>query len=180
MVFALGWQPLAAAGSSLPAERGAASGCLPDHRLADLREDRDASARSNQGRATAGASSSTRSPAMARLTKNTEFRRVAKGLRSHRAAFVLQGKRRVETTIDGARVGFTVTRKTGAAVERNRMRRRLKEALRAAPGLCPAPDYDYVVVIRREALSISFAQLVGDLAQAFREMALRKEKLTRA
>ena len=38
-----------------------------------------------------------------------------------------------------ARVGFTVTKKIGDAVERNRIRRRLKEALRRAGAVAPSP-----------------------------------------
>ncbi|HWG04411.1 MAG TPA: ribonuclease P protein component [Beijerinckiaceae bacterium] len=145
-----------------------------------MREDPGVPAHSKERRVHADGSPGERSLVVARLTKNSEFRRVAKGLRSHRPAFILQGNRRVGAEAEGPRVGLTVTRKTGTAVERNRMRRRFKEALRVAPGLCPAPDCDYVLVIRREALSISFAQLVGDMTQAFREMAVRKGKPTRA
>ena len=114
-----------------------------------------------------------------RLKKNAQFRDVAKGVRYHSRAFSLQAARRVGTAVEGPRVGFTVTRKTGGAVERNRMRRRLKEALRLAPDLCVAPDNDYVVIIRREALSIPFAELIGELTRAFREIASRKGRRTR-
>jgi ribonuclease P protein component len=109
-----------------------------------------------------------------RLKKNVEFRAVAKGRRFHGLAFTLQAARRAQATIEEPRVGFTVTRKTGDAVERNRMRRRLKEALRLAPDLCVAPDHDYVLVIRRAALSTPFPELIGELTRAFRDIANRK------
>lgn len=115
----------------------------------------------------------------ARLKKNAQFRHVAKGTRFHARSFSLQAARRVEAAVEGARVGFTVTRKTGGAVERNRMRRRLKEALRLAPDLCTAPDHDYVLIIRREALSTPFAELIGELTRAFRDIASRKGRRTR-
>ena len=68
----------------------------------------------------------------------------------------------------GPRVGFTVTRKIGNAVVRNRIRRRLKEALRAARLLEAEADHDYVLIARREALARSFAALVEDLRRGFR------------
>jgi ribonuclease P protein component len=126
------------------------------------------------------ATPSARRPTPTRLTKNAQFRRVAKGARFHGSAFILQSLRRPDAAVEGPRVGFTVTRKTGTAVERNRMRRRLKEALRLAPDLCAAPDCDYVLVIRRDALSIPFEQLIGEVTRAFREIAGRKGRRTRA
>ena len=67
-----------------------------------------------------------------------------------------------------ARVGLTVTKKTGGAVERNRIRRRLREALRHAKALSTEPETDYVLVARREALTLPFATLVADLETAVR------------
>ena len=68
----------------------------------------------------------------------------------------------------GARVGLTVTKSVGGAVERNRVRRRLKEALRAAAPLEAESDHDYVLMARREALGRRFAALVDDVRTAFR------------
>jgi ribonuclease P protein component len=58
-----------------------------------------------------------------------------------------------------------VTKKVGAAVMRNRIRRRLKEALR---GLIPLParlGHDYVIVARGEALRMPFPLLQESLAR---------------
>jgi ribonuclease P protein component len=109
---------------------------------------------------------------LGRLTKRTEFQRVAKGRRKASEAFTLQSARRdeVEQAPAGARIGITVTRKVGNAVVRNRIRRRLKEALRAASPLEAGPDRDYVLVARRAALARTFAALVEDLRGAFRAM----------
>ena len=115
-----------------------------------------------------------------RLKKRAQFRDVAKGARFHGRSFSLQAARRTAEIAEGPRVGFTVTRKAGTAVERNRMRRRLKEALRLAPDLCTAPDHDYVLIIRREALSTPFAELIGELTRAFRDIESRKGRRTRA
>jgi ribonuclease P protein component len=68
------------------------------------------------------------------------------------------------------RVGFTVSRKVGTAVERNRVRRRLKEAVRqcATTGL-PA-GHDYVLIGRRAALSMPFDQITDDFKRALRRL----------
>ena len=61
------------------------------------------------------------------------------------------------------RVGVTVTKKHGNAVERNRMRRRLKEAVRLNAAFAMQPGHDYVIVARREVLGIPFDQLSRQL-----------------
>jgi ribonuclease P protein component len=62
-----------------------------------------------------------------------------------------------------ARVGYTVTKKHGNAVERNRMRRRLKEAVRLNAAFAMKPGHDYVIVGRREVLGAPFSQLSQQL-----------------
>jgi ribonuclease P protein component len=106
-----------------------------------------------------------------RLTKRAEFQRVSRGRRSPTETFTLQFRRREEGDGEaggGVRVGLTVTKSVGGAVERNRVRRRLKEALRAAAPLEAESDHDYVLVARREALGRRFAALVDDVRHAFR------------
>jgi ribonuclease P protein component len=102
-----------------------------------------------------------------RLRKRAEFQRVARGARWQSEAFVLQAAKRSEPFVEGPRVGFTATRKTGDAGERNRLRRRLKEALRLAEKLDARPDHDYVLIARRGALSRPFDLLRADLNRAF-------------
>ena len=64
------------------------------------------------------------------------------------------------------RVGFTVTRKLGGAVERNRIRRRLKEAVRLALPELMKPGRDYVFIGRPEAAMRPFGLLQQDLMDA--------------
>ncbi|MGG7517358.1 ribonuclease P protein component [Allorhizobium undicola] len=66
------------------------------------------------------------------------------------------------------RVGFTVTKKQGNAVERNRMRRRLKEAVRLSAGFAMQPGHDYVIVARRDVLSAPFEDLKAQLHRRIR------------
>lgn len=105
---------------------------------------------------------------MERLKKRAEFLAVARGSRSARRGFVLQALGRPEAEAP-PRVGFTVTKKVGNAVERNRIRRRLREVVRLHGPAHADPGTDYVVVGRREALSLSFATLVEDFASATKQ-----------
>lgn len=104
---------------------------------------------------------------MQRLKVRAEFVAVARGRRTERRGFVLQGLARDGD--DGPpRIGFTVTRKVGNAVERNRMRRRLRAAAELATGA--RPGCDYVIVARRAAIDLPFAELVADLSGALAKL----------
>jgi ribonuclease P protein component len=74
------------------------------------------------------------------------------------------------------RFGFTVTKQSGGAVRRNRIRRRLKEALRLLNPLPARPGYDYVILARPEALSMPFLDLQGELIRALDKIAARKNQ----
>ena len=67
---------------------------------------------------------------------------------------------------DPARVGFTVSRRVGGAVERNRVRRRLKETVRLSAAAGFKSGSDYVVVGRQAALGMAFARLLTDFTNA--------------
>lgn len=112
---------------------------------------------------------------MERLTKRAEFLAVARGSRSARRAFVLQALGRSEADTP-PRAGFTVTKKVGNAVERNRIRRRLREVARLHGMALADPGTDYVLVGRREALSLPFAALVEDFASAIRQARKQRRK----
>src|SRR6202045_2300312 len=72
------------------------------------------------------------------------------------------------------RFGFTVTKQSGGAVQRNRIRRRLKEALRLLNPLPARPGHDYVILARPEALSMPFLALQGELIRALGKIGTRK------
>jgi ribonuclease P protein component len=105
---------------------------------------------------------------MERLRQRADFLAAASAVKVPTAAFVLQVRKRSEG--GPLRVGFTVSRKVGTAVERNRVRRRLKEIVRlsAATGL-PAGN-DYVLVGRRAALSLPFEQIAKDFKRAIAQL----------
>ena len=66
------------------------------------------------------------------------------------------------------RIGLSVSRKVGGAVERNRVRRRLREIVRHAAGL--SRGHDYVLIGRRAALSLPFEQINQDFQRALRRV----------
>jgi ribonuclease P protein component len=101
---------------------------------------------------------------MQRLLRRQDFLAAARGRSQAARGAVVQLRRRED---DGPpRVGFTVTRKLGGAVERNRIRRRLKEAVRIAAAEHFRPGYDYVIVGRSAATERPFAKLVSDIIWA--------------
>ncbi len=105
---------------------------------------------------------------MERLRQRADFVAAATGAKAATAAFVVQARKRGDS--GPIRVGFTVTRKVGNAVERNRVRRRLKAVVsRAAVGRMQA-GCDYVLVGRRAALELPFDRLVEDFNGAMRRL----------
>lgn len=69
-----------------------------------------------------------------------------------------------------ARVGFTVSRKVGNAVVRNRVRRRLREIARMIIPEQARPDLDYVLVGRQGAISRDFVVLRQELVEALKRL----------
>jgi ribonuclease P protein component len=99
-----------------------------------------------------------------RLRKRADFLDAATGPRATAAAFVLQARERGDT--GPSRVGFTVSKKVGNAVERNRVRRRLREIVRLSDAGRLRAGSDYVLVGRRAALGAPFGQLIEDFSHA--------------
>ncbi|MDX3926571.1 MAG: ribonuclease P protein component [Shinella sp.] len=102
-------------------------------------------------------------PAVGRLKSRPQFLFVRDGEKRKGPLFLLEMRERDETG-GPPRVGFTVTKKHGNAVERNRMRRRLKEAVRLSAGFAMEPGYDYVIVARRDVLHAPFRELEDRLS----------------
>ena len=105
-------------------------------------------------------------PRSARLLRHADFERVYK-----------QGKRHFSGSITvfylprtgderGLRVGFTVGRALGGAVVRNRMKRRLREAVRLTRPV-PGPNADVVINPKKTLLQVEFAAVVNEVERAF-------------
>ncbi|MEA2947438.1 MAG: ribonuclease protein component [Alphaproteobacteria bacterium] len=106
--------------------------------------------------------------AMERLRQRADFLAAATGTKMPTAAFVLQARKRDDA--GPVRVGFTVSRKVGTAVERNRVRRRLKEIVRLSTATGLSSGHDYVLIGRRAALSLPFEQITEDFKRALRRL----------
>lgn len=108
------------------------------------------------------------------LRTRAEFLAVRGGARASCPAFVIETRPRAEkpgaVSISGPRFGFTITKKIGNAVTRNRIRRRLKAAIEPLSTACAATANDYVVIARRPAFDIPFATLQKDLERAFQRV----------
>jgi ribonuclease P protein component len=106
-----------------------------------------------------------------RLPNRRDFLRVQAGRRCAMPGFVLQAAPAPAAPVRPiARVGFTVSRKVGNAVIRNRVRRRLREVARLViPGQARA-DLDYVLVGRQAALARDFEALRRELFEALKRL----------
>ena len=116
-------------------------------------------------------------PRTARLLRHADFERVYKqGRRHFSASMTVFYLPRPETNgntaaakspaATGLRVGFTVGRALGGAVQRNRMKRRLREAVRLTR---PAPGVNADVVInpKKSLLTNDFDTVMNEVRQAF-------------
>jgi len=105
---------------------------------------------------------------MERLRQRADFLAAAAGNKVTAPAFLLQARKRKDA--GPARLGFTVSKKVGNAVERNRVRRRLREVARMAPASRMRSGHDYVLVGRRAALNFPFERMQQDFDGALRRI----------
>ena len=105
---------------------------------------------------------------MERLRQRADFLAAASGIKVPATAFVLQARKRADN--GPARLGFTVSKKVGNAIERNRVRRRLREIVRLSGARHMQSGHDYVLVGRRAALKVPFDRIAQDFEGALRRL----------
>jgi ribonuclease P protein component len=110
--------------------------------------------------------------ALVTLKKRSEFLRLRGGSRCPTPGFVLETKPAAAGSgpREYARFGFTVTKAIGGAVQRNRIRRRLRALVSLLAPANARPGHDYVLIARTAALERPFQELKKDLERAFQRV----------
>ena len=99
----------------------------------------------------------------AKLKKRNQFVEITnKGRKIVSSGLILQFK---ENALGINRIGFTVTKKVGNAVTRNRVRRRLREVVRLGLPAFDKTGYDFVIIGRMETIRRPFKDLQADFAK---------------
>jgi len=104
-----------------------------------------------------------------RLRKHADYQRVYRESRRHSSAsmtYFFRARTAEESAGASPRVGLTTGRVLGKAVERNRIRRRLREAVRLHLPELPS-RVDVVLHPRRVVLEMDFALLESEVARVF-------------
>ena len=103
------------------------------------------------------------------LKKRRDFIRVAKGIRMVVSTVILQAAPGLLEQNAPYRVGYTTTKKLGRAVVRNRIRRRLRAAVREVFPNRGKNGVDYVLIGRYNTASCSFKELKSDIKWALKK-----------
>ncbi len=116
--------------------------------------------------------------ALISLKQRADFLRVARAQRKRvMPGLILQMAPSVNKQ-SLVRIGFTVSRKTGNAVRRNRIRRRLRAVAAAVlPGVIRV-GYDVVLIGRTKTLGRPYPDLLADLEKALYSLIKKEEKST--
>jgi len=106
-----------------------------------------------------------KNPRSGRLLRHADFERVYKQGRRHFSAHMTVFYLR-RTEGEGLRVGFTVGRALGGAVDRNRMKRRLRESVRLCRPVA-GPPADVVINPKKSLQTTEFSALLSEVSRAF-------------
>jgi ribonuclease P protein component len=110
-----------------------------------------------------------RGPKRRRLSRSAEFERVYRQGRSKGNRFLVLYAFPREDEGDGPRLGLSVGRRVGGAVERSRVKRVLREAFWEEAARLPAGS-DYVVVARPESLGLAEREGTAGVRAALAEL----------
>ena len=117
-------------------------------------------------------------PGLEPLRKRRDFVAMRAGRRQHSSSFVLQMLERSDNYAAAAktRVGYTVTKKIGNAVVRNRIKRRMRAVVHQVMPLYARRAHDYVLIGKRAALNTNFETLVAELGSSLNRVHANSNK----
>jgi ribonuclease P protein component len=99
---------------------------------------------------------------MITLKASADFQRIAKqGRKWSGTAFIMQVLKSEDTNAP-FRVGFTVSRRVGNAVQRNRAKRRLREMVRAQLKSKAPSGFEIVLIAKTAAISTDFTRMCAE------------------
>ena len=106
------------------------------------------------------------------LKKRSDFLQAARADRLSMPGFNIQARKRSnDECCMGTRVGYTCSKKVGHAVDRNRAKRRLREIARLVLTQFGRPDWDYVLIGRRQTTANRrFDLMCADLKSALQKL----------
>jgi len=80
--------------------------------------------------------------------------------------------------VSSFRLGISVSKKVGRAVERNRLKRQLKEIVRSHKEEIQ-PGYDFILIVRKPAVDMDYHELDGSVLHLLRRARLLKPTIKR-
>jgi len=127
----------------------------------------------------ADAASDTHTFKIERLRKRPDFLACAQAPACARGAVLVQARLRQDSARDDTplvRAGFTATKRIGGAVQRNRAKRRLREAARLLLPALGSPGFDYVFIARGGVTARPWDRLLDDMKSALIRLAADRDR----
>lgn len=99
------------------------------------------------------------------LKQKSDFLRMKQAKRKFHTKFSLIVVDKKPNASQEIRAGFITTKRIGIAVIRNKIRRKLKSAVREAVKICEFTEYDLIFVAKQAACTFNFAEIVAELTR---------------